>query len=51
MIMYLILPKQKLNKNVLVDISEPHFFFRERKYCRAICSFAKKNKEFTPLGV
>ena len=25
-IMYLILSKQKLNKNVLVDISEPHFF-------------------------
>ena len=24
--MYLILSKQKLNKNVLVDISEPHFF-------------------------
>ena len=26
--MYLILSKQKLNKNVLVDISEPHFFQR-----------------------
>ena len=29
--MYLILSKQKLNKNVLVDISEPHFFQRGRR--------------------
>ena len=32
-IMYLILSKQKLNKNVLVDISEPHFFQRRRFTC------------------
>ena len=30
--MYLILSKQKLNKNVLVDISEPHFFQRLGSY-------------------
>ena len=51
--MYLILSKQKLNKNVLVDISEPHFFQSNALRAKACACFVLlklttlKAKEFT----